>query len=315
MTQPTQQIHQLYDKFLKDMAEHHSAELLGLAFPEDQFKVLSAQLDKELILRSRQVDTVMLVRTKRGRQIFHLEFKAEYNRRELRKIFGYAGALTLKYRLDVTTILYLVRPPSKRARDLGLYQAMPFGVPTNQFGFRVVRLWELLEAILAGDKRLTALVPLLLELVTKPDIAYLHRQRELIRLEEDPVRRAELYYYTLAFAQRHFSQHFLRSFFKEDKEMDEFWENVPIFDEIIQEKKQKIRKDGQREILQEIILEELEAHFGRVNGKIAHLVNSIDDPKTLKAVFQRVRKAKSRDTVVNALQKAKPTAKRNTAKA
>ncbi|MDZ7361322.1 MAG: hypothetical protein ONB46_11430 [candidate division KSB1 bacterium] len=216
MAQQTQQVHQLYDKFLKDMAEHHAEELPGLAFMEVRFKILSAQLDKELILRSRQVDTVMLVRTKRGRQILHLEFKTKYNRQELRKIFGYAGALTLKYRLDVTTILYLVRPPSKRAGDLGLYQAMPFGVPTNQFAFRVVRLWELHDAILAGDKRLTAWVPLLLELVEKPDITHLHRQRELIRLEEDPVRRAELYYYTLAFAQRHFSQHFLRSFFKEN---------------------------------------------------------------------------------------------------
>jgi len=317
MTHSTQQkqIHQLYDKFLKDMAEHHSEELLGVAFPEEQFKILSAQLDKELILRSRQVDTVMLVRTRRGRQIFHLEFKTEYNRKELRKIFGYAGALTLKYRLDVTTILYLVRPPSKRAGDLGLYQAMPFGVPTNQFGFRVVRLWELLDAILAGDKRLASLIPLLLELVEKPDITYLHRQRKLIRLQNDPVRRAELYYYTAAFAKRHFSQNFLRSFFKEDKEMYEHWEHVPIVDEIIQEQKQKSRKEGQREILQEIITEELEAHFGQVNGKITRMVNSIDDPRKLKAIFQRVKKAKSLDTVVNTLQKAKPTAKRNTVKA
>ena len=330
-TQQAQQIHQLYDKFLKDMAERHPEEFVWLAFPNQRFELISTQLDKELIVRSRQVDTVMIIRTKRGRQLFHLEFKSRYDRKELRKIFGYAGGLTLKYRLDVTTILYLVKPPSRRAKDLGLYQAMPFEEPTNQFGFKVVRLWELVEAILAGDKRLTSLVPLLLELVAKPDISDLRRQHELIRSQKDPKRRAELYYYSLAFAKRHFADSLLRTLLQEDRKMDkemyEYWKSVPIVGDIIgdiikknieektREVRQEVRQEVQAQALREDIMTALEAHFGQVNGKIARMVNSIDNPQKLKIIFKRALKAESLDTVVNMLQKAKLASRRKTAKA
>jgi len=253
----------------------------------------------------------MIVRTEKGRHIFHLEFKTKYNRRELRKILGYAGGLTVKYNLDVTTILYLIKPPSKRAKDLGLYQSMPFDEPTNQFGFKVVQLCDFSKAILDGDKRFISLVPLLPELVEKPNIAVLHRQRELIRSQQDPVRRAELYYYTLAFAERHFSKKFIRSLFKEDREMYEHWERVPIVGDMMDEQKQK----GRILAFQENIMAILSSRFGVENGKIARIVNSIDDPKKLRTIFQRVLKAKALDTVVDMLQKAKPSAKRKTAKA
>jgi|GEM_PF-5403176 len=58
----------------------------------------------------------------------------------------------------------------------------------------------------------------------------------------------------------------------------------------------------------------LEAHFGHVNGKIARLVNSIDNPPKLKIIFKRALKAESLGAVVNMLQKAKPVPKRKTAK-
>ena len=65
-------IHQLYDKFLKDMAERHPEEFVQAAFSSQSFELLSTQLDKELIMRSKQVDTVFMIRTKRGRQLLHL---------------------------------------------------------------------------------------------------------------------------------------------------------------------------------------------------------------------------------------------------
>ncbi|MDZ7361321.1 MAG: hypothetical protein ONB46_11425 [candidate division KSB1 bacterium] len=58
--------------------------------------------------------------------------------------------------------------------------------------------------------------------------------------------------------------------------------------------RQEVQKEVQAQALQESIMTALEAHFDGVNGKIARI---------------------SLNTVVNALQKAKPTAKRNAAKA
>ena len=134
--------HMLTDQFIKDVIEHYAKEILRRVFREGAFRVLSTQLDKEIIVRSREVDKALLIRTKHGRQIIHLESYKRYSRENLRKTFSYAGALTGKYNLDVTTILLLVKPPSKRAQHVGLYQAMPFGAPTNQFSFIVVKLWE-----------------------------------------------------------------------------------------------------------------------------------------------------------------------------
>jgi len=311
-------IHQLDDKFLKEMAELHPKDFAWLAFPDEQFKILSAQLDKEIIVRSRQVDIAMLVRTKRGRQILHAEFKTEYNRKALRQIFGYAGALTSKYHLDVTTVLYLVRPPSPGTRDLGLYQARPFDEPTNQFSFKVVKLWEFREAILAGEKRLSVLVPLLLEFFEKPDISVLHRQRELILAQNDLKRQAEAVFYTLAFGERHFPQKSLRSLFKEDQAMYEHWERVPIFGDRIKQRfkegeqqgMQQGMQQGQTLMLQQNIMAVLTNRFGVRNGRVARMVNSIANQKKLQAIFLRSLQAKSVDTVMNMLQKSIPPEKR-----
>jgi hypothetical protein len=61
-------------------------------------------------------------------------------------------------------------------------------------------------------------------------------------------------------------------------------------------------------------MDALAINFGPVNGKIARLVNSIDNPKKLKAIFRRTLKAKELDKVVELLQRAKPPAKRKMAK-
>jgi hypothetical protein len=317
-----EQADQIYDKFLKEMTELHPKDFVWFAFPNEQFKVLSTQLDKELIVRSRQVDLAMIIRTKRGRQIIHPEFKSDYNRKVLRQVFGYAGALTIKYKFDVTSILYLIRPPSKKARNLGLYEARPFDEPTNQFSFRVVKLWQFRDAILRGDKRFRALIPLLAEFFEKPDISVLYHQRELILAQNDFKRQAEAVFYTLAFGQRHFPQKALRSLFKEDQAMYEHWERVPIFGDRIRERfkqgKQEGWKEGREEglvqALQENIMDALTANFGPVNGKIARLINSVDNPKKLRAIFRHALKAKKLDTVVEMLQIAKPPAKRKMAK-
>jgi hypothetical protein len=184
--------------------ERYAKEIIGAIFPQGAFRVLSTQLDKEIIVRSREVDKAILIHTKHGKHIIHFESYKSYTRKYLRDTFAYAGALTAKYKLDVTTIWLLTKSPSKRAKNIGLYQAMPFGVPTNQFSFVVVKLGELYDAIFAGAPLLTPLVPLLAELVAKPDLSVLYRQHELISAEKNAKRRAEMLLYTVAFGKRHF---------------------------------------------------------------------------------------------------------------
>lgn len=328
-------VHRLVDSFLKDVLERHAKKILGALFPKSKFRVLSTQLDKEIIVRSREVDKAILIRTAYGEHIVHFEFYKRYTRKNLRKTFGYAGALTAKYDRDVTTIWLLVKPPSKRAREIGLYQTAPFGAPTNQFSFMVVKLWELREAILAGKRELKPLVPLLPELVAKPDLALLHRQRELIAAEQDPELRAEMLLYALAFGKRHFQTRVINevfsNLFEENrtmlKEMRELAE-TPVLKEIIQEwvdekvekrvgvevekrvgveveKRVGVEVEKQQALaLQEALLDVLAIRFGKENGRVRRMVLALDNPKKLKAMHRRALRARSLAPIVAQLQKA-----------
>jgi hypothetical protein len=100
--------------------------------------------------------------------------------------------------------------------------------------------------------------------------------------------------------------------------MYEHWERVPIFGDRIKERFRQGKEEGREEGLtlglQESIVETLASCFAIGNGKIARMVNSIDASRKLRTIFKRALKAESLDTVVNMLQKAKPTRKRKTAK-
>ncbi len=327
--------HKLIDRFLKDVLERRAEDILSALFPGRKFRVLSTQLDKEIIVRSREVDKAVLIRNARGKHIIHFEFYKRYTRENLRKTFAYAGLLTAKYDLDVTTIWLLVKPPSQRAREIGLYQTAPFEAPTNQFSFMVVKLWELRDAILAGKPELMPLVPLLSEIVAKPDLALLHRQRELIQTEKDPERRAELLLYTVAFGKKHFQTRVINNIFaglfQENrtmlKELRDLAE-TPVLKEIIQEwVDEKVEKRVEVEVekrvevevekrvevevekqqahtLQEALLDVLAIRFGKENGKVRRMVLALDNPKKLKAMHRRALRAKSLAPILAQLQKA-----------
>lgn len=133
--------------------------------------------------------------------------------------------------------------------------------------------------------------------------------------------RATLLYFTIAFAKKYFSENFLLNFFKEDIKMVDPIEQVPFFGEKFREKRLAWEKEGEKtgttSTLRKTIIEVVASRFGRngANGKIARLVNAIDEPKKLEAVFHRALTAKSLDTVVAMLEKAKTPAKRKAVKA
>lgn len=310
-------VHQLTDKYLKEMVERYLQEFVALLQPTGAYEVVSAPLNKELIVRRRESDFVSKVRIGRRVFLFHFEFLSQYRRAKVREAYGYGGALTLKYKCDVATVLYVLKPPSRKAQELGVYEIAPFGGCLNRHNLAVVKLWELREAILAGEKEYLALVPLLPEISTNVDKELLQRQRELIDHVQDPKRRAELKFYTMAFAQKYFSTKFLMNFF-EDKTMNEHWEQVPIFGEHIKrrakESWQEGREEGREEgltVARENIAEVLRLRFGVTNGTIARAIKAIDEPKKLQTVFRRVLRADSLADVKKMLEAEKPPQKKS----
>ncbi len=307
-------VHQLTDKYLKEMVERYLPEFLALLQPVGTYEVVSTLLNKELIVRRRESDFVSKVRIGRRVFLFHFEFLSQYRRAKVREAYGYGGALTLKYKCDVATVLYVLKPPSRKPQALGSYEVAPFGNALNQHTLAVVKLWELREAILSGLKEYLALVPLLPEISANIDKELLQRQRELIDQVQDPARRAELKFYTMAFAQKYFSTKFLANFF-EDKKMNEHWEQVPIFGEHIKRRAQESWQEGREEgltVARENISEVLRLRFGAANGEITRAIKAIDEPKKLQAVFRRVLRADSLAAVKKMLEAEKPARKKST---
>ncbi len=314
-------VHQLKDKYLKEMIERHPEDIIGLLHLKGRYKIISTQLDKEIIIRRREADTVIKVRAGRRVYLFHLEFITRYRRRDVRYAYGLGGALTAKYNHDVVTILFVLKPPSRKAENLGQYDLAPFGRVLNRHDFAVVKLWELRDEILAGKKEYLGLVPLLPEISSKVDKKLLHRQIELIKLVNDPVRRTELASYTIAFNVPYFTRKFLQTYFKEKLKMYEHWENVPVVGDLIKEREKEGEKKGEKRgekrgmvvALQKNILDLLTSRFGHVNGKTALLINAIDEPRTLQAIFRKALKAQSFDTIKGMLEAKKQALRKKAA--
>jgi hypothetical protein len=143
----------------------------------------------------------------------------------------------------------------------------------------------------------------------------------LIKLVKDPVRRAELASYTIAFNVPYFTRKLLQTYFKEKLKMYEHWENVPVVGDLIKEREKEGEKKGEKRgekkgmvvALQKSIFDLLTSRFGHVNGKTARLINAIDEPKALQALFRQALKTKSLDTFKEMLDAKKPALRRKAA--
>ncbi|MDZ7261438.1 MAG: hypothetical protein ONB05_04965 [candidate division KSB1 bacterium] len=300
---------QLIDQLMKKMAERYAEDFIKLVFPEADFTVVSTELDKELIIQTREIDVAIKILEQDREHIFHLEFQTEYDPEIPKRIFIYAGALTAKYHLEVTSVLFQLRPPPKSVQILNCYQVTVFGQETNKFSFIAIKLWEYQRQIISGKRPYRIFAPLLLELSDQPDEAVLRKERELILLEEDSKRRVELLGICLALASRHFDFNFLKAFFKEDEAMLEKLEEVPYIGEKIKEAEEKGRKKGRAEgkaegkaegelvgriqAVRENIVELLMSRFGSVDGEIKKSLEFVNNPEALKALFNLALKIES----------------------
>jgi hypothetical protein len=292
---------------LKLQAERRPRPFLRLAFPDSDFKVIASKYNTELIIKTRRVDKVIHIADADGEHLINYEFQSRYRRTTAKRMFVYAGALTATHNLEVSSVLFLLRPPPKNVRTLGRYEVKLFKQRTNTFEFIVVKLWELRDEILAGKKEYLPFVPFLLYISPKPSIALLRKQRELINLERNPERRAELAGFSALLARRYFARELIRTILMQEKQtMSIDWEEVPVIGDRIKEKV----TEGQAQTLQKTIMEVLAMRFDVANGKIARLVNSIHQPQKLEVIFRRALRAKSLDTVITMLQQAKPQTKR-----
>jgi len=116
------------------MAEKRPKPLVHMAFPQSDFKVISSKYDTELIIKTRRVDKVIHIADEHGEHLINDEFQCRYRRTIPKRMFVYAGALTATHNLDVSSVLFLLRPP-RDLSTLGRYEVELFNRRTNKFEF------------------------------------------------------------------------------------------------------------------------------------------------------------------------------------
>ena len=130
-----------FDAYFKSLLEYRTKDFVRLPFPNVKLKVISAKLDKELIVfKTRLAYQVLHVRTQSD-CLLHFEYVSGYDPKAAHTVFLNAALLENKYHLEVTSVLFLLRPP-RRGTEAGCYEVYLGSELTNVFKCRVVKLWE-----------------------------------------------------------------------------------------------------------------------------------------------------------------------------
>jgi len=178
-----------YDRLLKNLADDDPRGLLYLfgVLPVSASDVEIANLPREVLAPSLEVDHLYRLRSGHEERLVHLEFQTHYKLDLPDRLMRYSMLLHLKYRLPVECVLVLLAERNSPA-DVADSHRLHSGGLRIWLDYRVVRLWEIDGgAVLAVDKsRILPLVPLL-----KVSPEQLWRAAEGIAKSQDGTRQLE----------------------------------------------------------------------------------------------------------------------------
>jgi predicted transposase/invertase (TIGR01784 family) len=154
------------------------------------------------------------------------------------RMLDYWVRLYRRYRLPITQVLVLLRPPSS-----GTVIETRFQVEMTRHDYRVVRMWEQDPDIFLQDLALLPLAPLA---ATNQPEQRMSRIAEEVNKIESIEQRQEVAACTQVLAGLRFDKQFIRSFFR-----GEFMRKSVIYQEILEEGLQEGRQQGLQEGLQQ----------------------------------------------------------------
>jgi len=321
--------HQAKDKVLKTLADYYAKPLASLVFPNQKFKIVATKLDKELLIRTRLVDKIFKLRLGKKAYLLHLEFLTQYKAQIAQDIFVYSAGLTNNYGRKTISVLFLIKPRSKKRVSLGRYVVDPNDVETNAFTFPIICLWEFRDAILAGKRKYLGLVPLLLEIIPKPDVNLLKKVRELAKLERNRERQKVILASAAVLAARYFVNRTINTILLKDIDMTvkqvvkEFPGLAETYRELEEEAKvvawELGRKEGHKEghaegtllTFQKSLLDLLESRLGVLDKKTLAAIRSIKETRVLQTFFKKALRLKSEEALREAIASQTAVARSN----
>ncbi|MDB5312667.1 MAG: hypothetical protein JWO38_6869 [Gemmataceae bacterium] len=174
---------QPYDATAKELLETDPAgwaAFLGVTRPTHRVRVV----DSDLATITAATDRVLRIEDVPP-WLLHVEFQSAWDGWLPRRLLMYNALLGEKHRLPVASVVVLLAPRAEAAALTGRYPvAPPFG-PAWEFGYTVVRVWELpAERMLGGPLAVVPLAPVAAVTPAEvPDI--IARAGQRIRREAD----------------------------------------------------------------------------------------------------------------------------------
>jgi predicted transposase/invertase (TIGR01784 family) len=204
-------------------------------------KVLKTELSIEPI----RADYVTFLETQE--RILHLEFQTKLPSEPPLplRMLDYWVRLYRRYRLPITQVLVLLRPPAD-----GTVIETRFQVEMTRHDYRVVRMWEQDPDVFLQDPALLPLAPLA---ATNQPEQLMFRIAEEVSKIESIEQQQEVAACTQVLAGLRFDKQFIRSFFR-----GEFMRESVIYQEILEEGLQEGRQRGLQEGLQQGLQEGLQ---------------------------------------------------------
>jgi len=208
---------------------------------------------------------------------------------------------------------------------LGRYVVDPNDVETNAFTFPIICLWEFRDAILAGKRKYLGLVPLLLEMIPKPDVNLLKKVRGLAKLERNRERQKVILASAAVLATRYFVNRTINTILLKDIDMTikqvvkEFPGLAETYRELEEEAKsigwELGHKEGHEEgallTSQKFFSDFLVERLGALDKKTLAAIRSIKDMRVLETLFKKVLHLNSKEKLREAIASQAAAAKTN----
>lgn len=171
-----------YDAAAKELFEADPrgwAAFLGVDRPPGRLRVI----DSDLSAVSLAADKVVRVEDD-SPWLLHVEFQSQWDGDLPRRLMAYHAVLAEKHKLPVATVVVLLAPQANAGVLTGRYVTEPPFGPRSEFGYTVVRVWEVpADRLLAGPLALVPLAPVAAD--PGPDV--LPRAFGRVRAEADLV--------------------------------------------------------------------------------------------------------------------------------
>jgi hypothetical protein len=276
-------------KFLIEAGPRDWLVLAGLPVPADPAAV--RLVDADLATVSNAPDKLILVDGSDGPRLVHIETQSGADGRFDDRVLLYNVLARWRHEMPVQSVAFLLRPAAVTPRLTGTVQVRPGGRGRLDFGYDLVRVWELpVEQILAGGPATLPLAPV--AAVRPEDVpAVIEQMRDRLSREVPTARARDLWQATEIFMGLRYDEAVATAFLRGVLDMQESTVYQRIVATGVARGEARGRVEGERKL----IVRRASRRFGTLSPAALARLESIDDVAELERLDDALDTAASCD--------------------